>query len=54
MAAEAAHPDVFVLKILQPVWLNTAKAKRGDVVTVDAELADRLILNKQAEPYVAA
>jgi len=51
-AAVPDRPAPMTLRIIQPVWLHTHKAMRGDVVTVDVELGAYMIKTKTAERYV--
>jgi hypothetical protein len=37
------------VRIIRPVWLHNYKAQPGAIVTLESELADRLVQNGQAE-----
>lgn len=52
-SAEPRVNGVRVVRILQPVWLLTHKAARGEVVALDVQLAERMVKNLQAEFYDA-
>ena len=46
-------PSVMVVRVKRPVWLHTHKAQPGEVVTVDPDLARKLIDTGTAEDVVA-
>lgn len=50
-AAGLGAPSTMVVRIEHDVFLHNAKAKAGDVVTVDRALGDRLISKGLASVY---
>lgn len=44
-------PTTMVIKLIEPVWLETHKGKAGEIVALDTETAKRLVQSNHAVEY---